>query len=66
ALSHTLTALDVMRQSAVPLRAIILSESAEPSAPLTDIAAELARFTDVPIIQVARGGGDIHALESLL
>jgi dethiobiotin synthetase len=57
-LSHTLTAAAALRARAVPLAAVIVSESERQPVPLEETAATLARFvTPAPVLLVPRNGG---------
>jgi dethiobiotin synthetase len=52
-ISHTLTALGVLRQRHIPVTAIVLSESENSSVPLADNAASIAHFGHgVPVLSV--------------
>lgn len=59
-ISHTLTALEVLRASGVPPRALIMSESETSPVPPQETIASLRRFMGaVPILSVPRlGSGD--------
>ena len=55
AISHALTAIEVIRARGVPLRAIVVSESLD-SAGLAETIEAIARFAPgAPIIAVRRG-----------
>jgi dethiobiotin synthetase len=56
-LSHTLTALAVLRAAAVPVAGVVVSESAEHSIGPEEIVAELKLWTDVPLIALPRIAG---------
>jgi len=55
-ISHTLTALEVLRARGLIVQAVVLSETAQSSVTLAQTAAELARFVPagVPIIKIPR------------
>lgn len=57
AISHTLTALEVMRARRVPVAALAISESADPAAPnFQDTLASIGEFAGpTPVIAVPRG-----------
>ncbi len=65
-ISHTLTACEAMKARNRDPWTIILSESADSPVPPAETARALARFTDVPIIVVTRGGQPPSELLSLL
>ncbi len=66
-LSHTLTALAALREASIRVRAVVLSESAEPAATLEETHAALARQTETlivaqPRVSTYREAHAIHAL----
>lgn len=69
-ISHTLTALAVVRQRHVPIHAIIVNESENSSVSLALTVAELKLWTNLPLIPVKRRGDgnwrDVVELRSLL
>ncbi len=65
-ISHTLTACEALKARNREPWTIILSESADSPVPPAETARALARFTDVPIIVVTRGGQPPSELLSLL
>lgn len=59
-ISHTLTALDVLRRRALSVLAIVVSESARDTVPLDDTVTSIARFAgDVPVIGLPRLPGGL-------
>jgi dethiobiotin synthetase len=59
-ISHTLTALDVLRRRGLSLVAIVVSESTRDAVPLDDTIASIARFAaDVPVIGLPRLPGGL-------
>jgi dethiobiotin synthetase len=64
-LSHTLTALAVLTQRKIPLRAIIVSETEASAVPLEATADELAHRSGVPLIALRRNTTG-HSLRGLL
>jgi dethiobiotin synthetase len=65
-ISHTLTALEVLRAKGVETAAIVVSEGEGASVPFEETLAEITRWTaPVPVIAVRRGG-DGADLASLL
>lgn len=70
-ISHTLTALEVLKQRAIPMHAIVVNESENASVTLQDTIEELRRWTDLPIVPVTRRHrrddmNDIKELRALL
>jgi dethiobiotin synthetase len=70
-ISHTLTALAVLQQRAIPLHAVIINESEDSPLSLQDIVEELGHWTRLPIITVARrktpdGWRDVKELHRVL
>jgi dethiobiotin synthetase len=58
-ISHTLSALAVLEQRRLDVRAVVISESEIPGAPLDDTVATIARFAGTtPIIAVPRMQSD--------
>jgi dethiobiotin synthetase len=53
-LSHTLTALAVLRARNIPVFAVIVDESEESPVPFSAIVGELSRWTRLPLVPVAR------------
>jgi dethiobiotin synthetase len=54
-LSHTLSAVDVLRQRDLAIRAIVVSESAGSTVPLDDTVATITRFVGrIPVLAVPR------------
>jgi dethiobiotin synthetase len=59
-ISHTLTALDVLRRRGLSLVAIVVSESTRDTVPLDDTVASIARFAaDVPVVGLPRLPGGL-------
>jgi dethiobiotin synthetase len=59
-ISHTLTALDVLRQRGISVAAIVVSESTRDTVPLDDTVASIAGFSaDAPVIGLPRLPGGI-------
>ena len=57
AISHTLTAVEVMRRRGVTIRAVVVNESAEPGATLEETHEALRVLAGgVPVLTVARDG----------
>ncbi|MDX2028663.1 MAG: dethiobiotin synthase [Alphaproteobacteria bacterium] len=54
ALSHTLTALEVLKQRKIPVSAVIVNESKQSSVSLAATAGELNRWTDISIVSIGR------------
>jgi dethiobiotin synthetase len=67
-ISHTLTALAVLRQRHVPVHAVIVNESENASLPLAATVDELRLWTDLPLLPVTRcaEGKQPDGLQSLL
>lgn len=65
-ISHTLTACEALKARNRDPWTIVLSESPDSPVPPAETARALARFTDVPIIVVTRGGQPPSELLSLL
>jgi dethiobiotin synthetase len=65
-ISHTLTACEALKARNREPWTIVLSESADSPVSPAETARALARFTDVPIIVVTRGGQPPSELLSLL
>ena len=54
-LSHTLTCLEVLQRRDIPLKALVVDETAGSSVPLADTAKTLARFAaPTPVVTVPR------------
>jgi dethiobiotin synthetase len=54
-ISHTLTALGILAARAVPVAAVVVSESMDSAVPLADTAASIARFaTPIDVITLPR------------
>lgn len=70
ALSHTLTALEALSARKIPVHSVIINESAGAAVPLKDTVDELARWTRLPLIPVARRANgdwkDIRELRPLI
>ncbi len=65
-LSHTLTAVEVLRARGVEIAAVIINEGEDQSVPFEDTRAEIAlRVAPVPVLALERGA-DGHELEFLL
>jgi dethiobiotin synthetase len=63
-ISHTLTCLDVLRRYELHVAALVVSESADPTVPLDDTVATIARFADsTPVIGLPRLPPDAFAFE---
>ena len=61
AISHTLTALDVLAQRHLTIAAIVVSESERGTVELEDTVASIERFSDgVPVIGLPRLPGGIN------
>jgi dethiobiotin synthetase len=57
AISHTLTAVEVLRRRGVTIRAVVVNESPEPGATLEEIHESLRVMAGgVPVVNVARDG----------
>ncbi|HLU91519.1 MAG TPA: dethiobiotin synthase [Pedomonas sp.] len=56
AISHTLTALAVLKARGVPVRAVVLSESEGATVPTAETVATLRRFCEAEIRVAPRGG----------
>jgi dethiobiotin synthetase len=54
AISHALTALESLTTRNIPVRAIVISESAAAPVPLAETCAAIARLTDVPLVALPR------------
>jgi dethiobiotin synthetase len=56
AISHTLTAMGALQSRDIPVRALVISESENSSAPLDDTATTLKRFIpeNIPIVKIPR------------
>ena len=68
-ISHTLTALAALRQRAIAVRAIVVSETDGSSVPLDDTAASIARFAgDIPVVALPllAPGADDAAFDRLV
>lgn len=57
-ISHTLTALEVLKARSIPVRAVILSETEGSTVPTAETVATLRRFSETDIRVVPRGGED--------
>lgn len=66
-LSHTLTALAVLKQRQIPVHAVIVNESENATVSLQDTIDELKRWTDLPLVPVARrtAEDDMNAIKEL-
>jgi dethiobiotin synthetase len=65
-ISHTLTALEVLRAKGVAIAAIVVNEGEKASVPFADMLAEITRWTaPIPVLALRRGM-DSAALASLL
>jgi len=56
-LSHTLTSLAVLVQRGVPVHAIVVNETPDSSVSVEDTAAELGRWTRLPVVPIKRRSG---------
>ena len=65
-LSHTLTAVSALRQSGIPLRAIVLNESESDGVDLAATAVELRHWTRSEVLIVQRGATEAGDLAGLL
>ena len=69
-ISHTLTAIETLRQKNVPLHAVILNESESASVTLAETADELKRWVKAPLHPVTRradgDGRQVAELRGLL
>ncbi|VTZ51770.1 ATP-dependent dethiobiotin synthetase BioD [Methylocella tundrae] len=54
AISHSLTALDVLRANRLTVRAVVISETPDSSVGLDATLATLANFTSAPLLALAR------------
>jgi dethiobiotin synthetase len=66
AISHALTARETLRLHAVPLLAVAVSESTGAPAPVSTVAASIARHAGAPVFGVRRGEGCPEALAGLI
>lgn len=67
AISHTLTAVEVLRRRGVAIRAVVVSESTEPGASNEETHESLRVLAGgVPVVSVARGGDVPEELLRLL
>jgi dethiobiotin synthetase len=58
-LSHTLTALDVLRARDIAVTALVVNETPDSTVPLAETVQTLARFApDIRILEMPRGSGD--------
>ena len=58
-ISHTLTALAVLRQRGLALAALVINDTGQSPVPLGETAAAIHHFVgDVPIVTMARGAAD--------
>jgi len=57
-ISHTLTALEVLKARGLAVRAVVLSETEGATVPVAETVATLRRFSEVDIRVVPRGGLD--------
>lgn len=64
-ISHTLTAVEVLRARSVAIAAIVVSEGEGPSVPFAETLAEIARWT-APVRVVGLRRGEDSALAALL
>jgi dethiobiotin synthetase len=55
-ISHTLTAIEVLRSRKLPIRALVISASEKNSIPLDDTAETIKKFipADIPVVRVPR------------
>jgi dethiobiotin synthetase len=54
-ISHTLTAIDVLRRRDLAVMAVVVSESASSTVPLTDTVATISRFVQpIPVLTLPR------------
>ena len=63
AMSHLLTALEVLRARGLPVAALVVSQSDDPAAPdFSDTVGEIARYAGpTPIVPAPRGGDEAWA-----
>lgn len=54
AISHALTAFESLTARAIPVRAIVVSESPEAPVPLAETCAAIAAFADAPVVPLPR------------
>ena len=66
AISHALTAAETLKAHAVPLAAIVVSESAEAPTPPEVVAAAIARHTAAPVSVLPRNGEVSDALAQVV
>jgi dethiobiotin synthetase len=65
-LSHTLTAIEVVKYRGLILRGIVISESEENPVPLVETVETIARFvTDTPIIGLPRHDPERETVDNL-
>lgn len=57
AISHALTALESLTVKGIPVRALVISESAQSPVPVAETVQAMSRFTDTQIITVPRLSG---------
>lgn len=69
-ISHALTALAVLRQRRIPIHAVIVNQSETSAMPMETTLDELRRWTEAPLLPVARRDDgdwrDVHELRKLL
>lgn len=56
ALSHALTGLEVLSQSGLEVRAVVVNETPQSPVDLAATCASLANFTEAPVLALWRGG----------
>ncbi|KQP11294.1 ATP-dependent dethiobiotin synthetase BioD [Methylobacterium sp. Leaf99] len=66
AISHALTAAETLRHRGVPLRGLVVCESADAPTPLETVAAAIRRHVAVPVHAIARGGACPDDLATLI
>ena len=66
-LSHTLTALDVLRRRDIAVRGLVINETPESTVSMADTRATLQRFArTIPVVTLARGATDFAEIAALL
>jgi dethiobiotin synthetase len=66
-ISHTLTALEVMKRACVTIAALVVNDSDDGAVPLPDTVETLRRFApEIPLLTIPRGAKNFEGLASLL
>lgn len=63
AISHMLTAVEAVRSRGLPIAALVVSESLDSTAPLSETAEAIAAFTGLPTVIAPRG--DLNFADAL-